>query len=58
MGIDTNEGYLGHDEIRIGSEDLELSEYVRSYQINGRIIYKDKKTGRFVSEKGLVKKTR
>jgi len=56
MGIQTNEGYLGHDEIEAESHTY---EGVRMLRVEGRnnIIYRDEKTGRFISEKGLVRKT-
>jgi len=57
MGIETQEGYLGHEETGISFENSALREYVKAYQINGRTIYKDMRTGRFISEKGLARKT-
>ncbi len=57
MGIDTNEGYLGHDEVEDDSKNSELRDYIKPYQIGNRIVYRDTRTGRFISEKGLAKKT-
>lgn len=71
MGIETNEGYLGHEEAEdkeyppeeIDRDiDLEFPDKltegrIKAYRICGRngVIYRDSKTGRFISLKGLMK---
>ncbi len=61
MGIDTNEGYLGTPESDIEPDEVEVRNYadVRGVRDKyNRMRYRDMKTGRFVSEKGLAEKTK
>lgn len=68
MGIESSEGYLGHDEIDgdIDSEFLNrviltpevfTKGRVKSYKVKGRagVVYLDTKTHRFISEEGLIR---